>query len=156
MRYGKASSDLEAAMDESLRLYADGNPAFFDYLRDDVRVYSLGSAEPLIGRREFQAAFVGFADSKREVKVIHSDVQPNERQAVLAQTLEITVEDVTMFLRQTVVWERGDDGWQMSHIHNAQVGQPLTRLGALPASAAEVQVLNERIATVAATVGVAQ
>jgi ketosteroid isomerase-like protein len=148
---------LKKAMDESLKAYAAGNKRFFDFLREDVRVYAVNSAEPLIGRKKFESSFAPtLAGSKRKVKVVSSDLQESERQAVLSQTLEIASEGVTVYVRQTVIWERGAGGrWQMSHIHNSFVGQPLAS-GRVPTSIRGIQVLNERIATVAAAVGVAQ
>jgi hypothetical protein len=47
----KVDSKLERAMQDSLKAYAAGDKRFFNYLRDDVRVYSLNSAEPTIGRK---------------------------------------------------------------------------------------------------------
>jgi hypothetical protein len=74
----------------------------------------------------------------------------------LSQTLQITIDEIDTFVRQTVIWELDQKGeWRMSHIHNAQVGQPVVT-GKAPKDAQAVRVLNERIATVAAAVGVAQ
>jgi hypothetical protein len=157
MRPNDLDPELEKAMAESLRLYAEGDERFFDYLTDDVRVYSIDSVEPSTSREAFQGAFASsLTATKRDVRVLNADVQAKDDQAVLAQTLEMTIDAITVFLRQTVIWERGGRGWQMSHIHNALAGRPITALGELPQTAREVQVLNERIATVAAAVGVAQ
>jgi ketosteroid isomerase-like protein len=153
----KVDSNLQSAMDESLRLYADGDARFFEYIGEDVRVYNLDSVEPSVGREAFRSAFESTFGVRRKVKVLHSDVQASDRQAVLSQTLEISIDEIAMFVRQTVIWEQAAEGaWQMSHIHNALAGRPIAAVGKLPSSAREVQVLNERIATVAAAVGVAQ
>ncbi len=152
----KADSKLQRAMRDSLNAYANGDKRFFDYLSDNVRVYSLNSAEPTIGRKAFESAFARTFKTKRKVNVLNSDLQPSEGRAVLSQTLEVSVEGIDSVVRQTVIWEQGSDGnWKMSHIHNAQVGQPIVT-GRAPRTAADVRVLNERIATVAAAVGVAQ
>jgi ketosteroid isomerase-like protein len=151
----KVDSALEKAMKDSLRAYASGDRRFFKYLREDVRVFNPNSAEPMVGRDRFQEAFADFR-KRRKVAVIHSEIQPNDNQAVLLQTLQVTVDGIASNLRQTVVWTRNANGtWQMSHIHNALVGQPVVTTG-VPKNARAVRVLNERIATVAATVGVAQ
>ena len=146
---------LKEAMDASLRAYSSGDPAFFGFLTDDVRVFSLNSSEPTKSAKQFEEAFGGAFRRKREVEVINLDVDARGDRAVLSQTLEVTSEHVTSFIRQTVIWDRQDKGWRMSHIHNAQVGQPVFT-GTAPRDAASIRVLNERIATVAATVGVAQ
>lgn len=155
---GKGDARLEQAMDSSLRAYASGNKKFFDYIRDDARIYVLDSAEPIIGRKEFEAAFgPSFVKRKRKVEVVNRDLQSSGNQAILSQTLQITTDNIDSFVRQTVIWERSADGadWQMSHIHNALVGQPIVS-GVALRSARDIRVLNERIATVAAAVGVAQ
>lgn len=150
-------SGLKEAMDASLKAYAAGDRRFFDFLQDDVRVFNLNSVEPMVGRKRFESAFgPNFANSKRKVKVINSDLQQTGEQAVLAQTLEIgTADGIAAFVRQTVIWSSVGGKWKMSHIHNALVGQPIAT-AKLPASVKGIQVLNERIATVAAAVGVAQ
>lgn len=148
--------ELKTAIDASLKAYASGDRKFFDYLADDVRVYGVTSAEPIIGRKEFEAAFgSNFQKFKREVKVVTEDVQAGPQEAILAQTLEITTEGVTSFVRQTVVWRNAAHAWKIVHIHNAFVAQPI-HTGATPNTAAALRVLNERIATAAAAVGVAQ
>lgn len=146
---------LDHAMKDSLKAYAAGNARFFDYLRDDVRVFNLNSVEPMVGRRKFQEAFQETFRTKRKVQVISSDIQPSGDQAVLSQTLQVTVDGITSTVRQTVIWNSDGGNWQMSHIHNALVGQPVVS-GRPAANARAVRVLNERIAVVAATVGVAQ
>lgn len=146
---------LAHAINDSREAYADGDPRFFEYLDDDVRVYNLNSIEPMVGRKTFEEAFLPTFDRKLRIEVVESDVRTYDRQAVHAQTVEITMDGVTLIARQTVVWER-KDAWKVSHIHMTLVGQPLTTLDKRPTSARAVRVLNERIATVAACVGVAQ
>jgi ketosteroid isomerase-like protein len=149
--------ELERRIRDSLKAYSAGDNQFFDFLRQDVRVFVLNSAEPIIGREAFEASFgPTLRNARREVKVIQRDAQVSDCNTVLAQTLEITSEEVVTVVRQTVIWERDpQSGWVMTHIHNALVGQPLT-VGTVPSTPAAVRVLNERIATVAAAVGVAQ
>jgi ketosteroid isomerase-like protein len=149
---------LADAIEDSRIAYERAEPRFFDYLQDDVRVYNLNSVEPMVGRKEFETAFMPAFKRKRNVKVIESDVRESGDQAVLAQTLEVSdeQEDVALCVRQTVVWEQEDAEWRVSHIHVTLVGQPVMASERLPESATAVRVLNERIATVAACVGVAQ
>jgi hypothetical protein len=147
---------LEHAINESRELYAAGNVKFFDYMRDDVRVYNLNSVEPMIGRDTFEKEFMPNFRRKVDTKVVASDVRKFEQQAVHAQTVEFTLENLTLITRQTVVWELTDGEWKVGHIHITQVGSPITTARERPKSAKAVKVLNERIATVAAAVGVAQ
>jgi ketosteroid isomerase-like protein len=143
-------------MDNSLKAYAAGNSKFFDYLDDDVRVYTLDSTEPILGRKNFEDYFGHtFASTKRAVVQLHHDLRVSGDQAVLSQTLQISSNGVGLPVRQTVVWAKTKAGWRMTHIHNGRAGEPLV-IGKVPRTARGLRVLNERIATVAATVGVAQ
>jgi len=146
---------LERAMNESLKAYGAGDEEFFNYLTDDVRVYSLDSSEPIIGRKEFKKRFGKAFSVRKEVEKTGQDIRMVGDQAVLSQTLLISTEGVSLPIRQTVIWEGGRDKWRMSHIHNARAGQPVA-VGSLPDSPEGIRVLNERIATAAAVVGVAQ
>jgi hypothetical protein len=146
--------ELRRSMDASLKAFSAGDDKFFDYLSDSVTVFSVNSAEPTRSRDEFRRSF-GEAFRARKVDVISQDIDARDDRAVLLQTLEVTTDNVTSYVRQTVIWEPGKDGWKMSHIHNAQVGAALLT-GQAPRDLASIRVLNERIATVAATVGVAQ
>lgn len=149
---------LAHAIEDSRIAYEKAEPRFFDYLQDDVRVYNLNSVEPMVGREQFESAFKPMFERRRNVKVIDSDVRESGDQAVLAQTIEVSDEqnDVALCVRQTVVWEEDDDQWRINHIHVALVGQPVMIAEKRPTSVDAVRVLNERIATVAACVGVAQ
>lgn len=148
--------DLNGSIDASLKAFCDGDPAFFDFLSDDVRVYSLDSSEPIIGRHAFEDKFrASLTEHKREVEKTHEDLRVTGNQAIQSQTLQITVDGITLPVRQTVVWEDIGKDWRITHIHNARAGQGFV-VGKLPTTAAGIRVLNERIATVAAVVGVAQ
>jgi hypothetical protein len=92
---------------------------------------------------------------KREVVKVHQDVRPSGDQAVLSQTLRVSTGGVGLPVRQTVVWSRATGQWQMTHVHNGRAGEPIVS-GRAPRTPGAIRVLNERIATVAATVGVAQ
>ncbi|MBI2625660.1 nuclear transport factor 2 family protein [Candidatus Parcubacteria bacterium] len=156
MATSRTDPKLEKAMRDSLKVYAAGNKRFFNYLQKDVRVYTLESSEPIVGRKAFESYFgPTFSKTKRKVAIVAKDVQLAGKQAILAQTLKITANGVSSYIRQTVIWERDTGEWKMSHIHNAMVGQPVI-VGKPPRTPQSIRVLNERIATVAATVGMAQ
>lgn len=148
--------NLDRSIETALKAYCDGNPLFFDFLSDDVRVYNLDSSEPTIGRKAFEEQFGdSLTRTAREVRKTHEDLRVSGNQAIQSQTLQITVEGVTLPVRQTVVWEDKGEDWRMTHIHNARAGQAYA-IGRQPETAEGIRVLNERIATVAAVVGVAQ
>lgn len=148
--------ELRQSMDASLQAYRDGDLKFFDYLSPDVRVYGLDSSEPLLGRVAFEDNFgPTLASTKRSATPLFQDVQFTGKQAIVSQGLSVEAEGFAIPIRQTVIWDLTDAGWRMSHIHNARTGQAVT-VGQMPTSPAAIRVLNERIATVAAIVGVAQ
>jgi ketosteroid isomerase-like protein len=156
------TKELDPKLDRADRAitkaYAAGDRRFFDFLREDVRIYTVDSSEPIVGRKAFEAYFgPTLRKLKRKVEIIKRDVQASENTTILAQISEVTTEGITSYVRQTVIWDKDPNGeWKIGHIHNALVGQPLVAGGKLPSTAAAVRVLNERIATVAAAVGVAQ
>lgn len=147
--------ELGRAMEDSLKAYANGDSKFFTYLSDDVRVYNLDSSEPMVGRKTFEERFGPTFKTQKAVEKTHEDIRVVGKQAILSQTLQVTSGGVSIPVRQTVVWDGTGENWQMTHIHNARAGQPFA-IDALPATSAGIRVLNERIATVAAVVGVAQ
>jgi hypothetical protein len=147
---------LKQSINASLKAYADGSARFFEYLSKDVRVYTLDSQEPIKGREEFSAYFAPtLIKSKRIVKPLHQDVQVFENQAILSQVLQVSSGGVGLPVKQTIVWTKNGAKWEITHMHNGRAGEPMV-LGAAPKTLDEVRVLNERIATVAAVVGVAQ
>ncbi|RSK38918.1 nuclear transport factor 2 family protein [Hymenobacter perfusus] len=156
---------LEFAMRDSLEAYAEGDQRFFDYLHEkvqihsnDARLFALKETEAIDGRETFREKFTQF-ETKRSVNEVSLNVQMIAANKVLAaRNLSVEVNGIESSVRQTIIWDKGADGkWQMSHIHSALVGQPvLTGANAQALSMEEIRVLNERIATVAATVGVAQ
>lgn len=153
----EGDSGLQQAIKKSLQLYAAGDKRFFDYLDDDVRVYTVESTEPIVGRKAFQAYFgKTLARTKRKISVLTSEVRPAGDHAVQSQTLQVTAEGVTSYLRQTVVWKlRPNAAPTKVVVSNYLVGQPVFT-GKLPKTKNAVRVINERIATVAAVLGVAQ
>jgi hypothetical protein len=153
----EGDSGLQQAIKKSLKLYAAGDKRFFDYLDDDVRVYTVESAKPIIGRKAFQAYFgKTLARTKRKISVVASEVRSAGDHAIQNQTLQVTAEGVSSYLRQTVVWKlRPNLAPTKVAIHNSLVGQPVFT-GKLPKTTDAVRVINERIATVAAVLGVAQ
>jgi ketosteroid isomerase-like protein len=154
----KVDSKLDRALKDPLRAYATGNERFFSFFTDDARIYPVDSQQPIVGRKAFAARFgPQLTAAKRKVEKLHTDIQATAEQAIIAQTLSITTNGVTTPVRQSVVWDKQSDGsWKISHLHTAQAGHPIVSPGKLPGNVNAVTVLNEKIATVAAVLGVAQ
>lgn len=146
---------LEAVMAASLKQYDKGDASWFSHLARDATVYAIGTAAPFIGKEAYEAHFsANLSSAKRKTQVLDQRVKYlNDATAVVTQTLQVTQAGVTSVVRQSVVWALGD-AWQIRHLHSALVGTPTGVK--TPTTVSGIRVLNERIATVAAVLGVAQ
>jgi hypothetical protein len=91
--------------------------------------------------------------AKRRTKIISQDIKELNDSAVVAQTLQVTEAGLVANIRQSVIWTK-TDRWRIKHLHSALIGN-LTATK-MPTRPSAITVLNERIATTAAMVGVAQ
>lgn len=155
-RSTKVDSGLKQALDRTAKLYANGDPKLFDYFAEDAIVYAVGSTEPFRGRDAYRKHFERtLVAEKRKISFLQQDVlNIGEGKAVVAQTAQITQGGIIANIRQTMVWASNGGGWKIQHVHTTLVGEP-TAVKA-PTTASAIRVLNERIATVAAVLGVAQ
>jgi len=150
----KITPQLSATIKAMDKAYSSGSPKFFDYFATDATIFRTDSAEPFASVAEFRRYFEPLlTKGKRTLRVLSRSVQMMDHKAIISQSLQITQEDVTFNIRQSVVWSREDSTWRVIHLHTAQFGVPH-----LPTTQtlSKIKVLNERIATVAAVVGVAQ
>lgn len=146
---------LDSVMSASLKQYDRGDSKWFAHLANDATVYAIGTTTPFVGRAAYEAHFSpNLTSAKRKTEVLDQKVKYlNDATAVVTQTLHVTQAGVNSVVRQSVVWSL-DETWQIRHLHSALVGTPT---GVKPATSANgIRVLNERIATVAAVLGVAQ
>lgn len=149
------AQSLESVMAASLKQYDRADPKWFSHLAKDATVYAIGTTSPFVGRAAYETHFsANLTATKRKTKVIDQRVKHlNDATAVVTQTLQVTQGGVSSVVRQSVVW--GLEGtWQIRHLHSALVGAPVGIK--TPSTASGIRVLNERIATVAAVLGVAQ
>lgn len=152
---GSSQTQLRRAIATADRLYNAGNPKWFDFLAKDAVVYSIGRTKPFKGRASYQKHFApNLTAGRRRTRILSRDIKLMDGHAVVAQTLQITQQKVTANVRQSVVWSSDASGWKIRHLHTALVGSPSSSSSA--ATSGAVEVLNERIATMAAVLGVAQ
>lgn len=146
---------LDSVMAASLKQYDRGDPKWFAHLASDATVYAIGTTTPFVGRAAYEAHFSpNLTAAKRKTQVLDQKVKYlNDATAVVTQTLQITQAGVVSVVRQSIVWSL-NKVWQISHLHSALVGNPTGAKS--PATVTGIRVLNERIATVAAVLGVAQ
>lgn len=146
---------LKKTMTSSLRLYDEADAKWFNVLADDATVFAIGRAEPFIGKKAYEKNFLpALAATKRKTKVLHQDIRMLDTTAVVTQTLQIKQDGILSSVRQSVIWTKAKKDWQIRHLHTALVGQPSA--SSIAKSAGDIQILNEKIATVAAVLGVAQ
>jgi ketosteroid isomerase-like protein len=147
--------ELQKALDDSARAYNSGDLKFFDFFAKDAVIFSAGSSESVKGRDAYREAFGSrLRGTKREVKILERTQQSLGDKAVVTQTAQIVHEGITANVRQTMVWGLTNEGWRVHHLHTALIGTPFSK--DIPDSPGAIRVLNERIATVAAVLGVAQ
>lgn len=151
----KRSKSLNSVMAASLKQYDRGDPKWFDHLANDVTVYAIGMTTPFVGRAAYESHFSPILTSvKKKTQVLDQKIKYlNDATAVITQTLQITHSGVVSIVRQSVIWSREEE-WRIRHLHSALVGTPTGAKA--PTTAPGIRVLNEKIATVAAVLGVAQ
>lgn len=139
-----------ASLDSSLAAYNNGDRSFFDYFDKDATIFSVGSIEPVKGRDAYQKKFESqLIGNKRQETILDRNVQIVGDKAVVAQTAQIKQGDVVTNVRQTYVFGETEQGPKVLHSHTSLIGIPM-------ASDGPIKVVNERIATAASVLGVAQ
>jgi len=143
--------DLAKARTASAKAYSSGSKKFFDFFTPDVTVYSVNSTEPVIGLPAFKKEF---SLQKREFKVLKDNVKMlGDEQALVVLTARIKQSGITFNVRQSGYWTKTQQGWQIKHLHTTLLGKPTPPVATSPKA---ITVMTEKIATVAAVVGVAQ
>lgn len=145
---------LAKALEDSANAYNNGDSKFFDFFAKDATIFSAGAAEAIKGRDSYRQTFGPKLKGKRDVKILDRTSQVLGDKTVVSQTAQITHDGITANVRQTMVWAHTDEGWRVHHLHTALIGTPFAK--EVPANGNAIRVLNERIATVAAVLGVAQ
>jgi hypothetical protein len=147
----KIPAEVIKTNESALHAYEQGDRAFFDFLAADVTVYTTSGQEPFIGREAYRKYFEPtLTKGKRSVKVNSLEGKMLNDRVLLMQNLTITEEGVAVPVRQSVIYAQEGGKWRADHVHTAFAGAKPGREGFV------ATVINERIATVAAVVGVAQ
>jgi hypothetical protein len=155
MAKSQTNSELLRNLSGMDKAYSSGNKSWFDYLADDITVYGTTSAEPINGKADYIKNFAKVLTSaKRNVTILSRQVQSVGDVYIVYQVAQITQEGIVLNLKQSQVWGRSATGLKMNHMHSALLGAPqsvdsITKLKS-------INVINEKIATIATAVGVAQ
>jgi hypothetical protein len=140
------------AMDEA---YASGNKSWFDFFADNVTVYTNTSAEPIIGKDNYVRNFAKLLGStKRKIDVLSRQVQSVGDVHIVYQVVQVTQDGIVVNMKESQVWGDTKDGLKLYHLHSSLLGTPHATSVATKASS--INVLNEKIATIATAVGMAQ
>ena len=137
------------------RMFEKSDPKWFDFLAKDVVVYAINQTTPVIGRDAYKKKFgPSFRKSKRKLNILVRNVQLVGELGVVAQTVQVVQSQIVATVRQSVVWHQEKGVWVIKHLHAALVGTPVPQK--MAPTAEGLSVLNEKIATVSAVLGLAQ
>jgi hypothetical protein len=148
-------NEVKRLLEVSQNAYHSGDPSFFNCFTDDATIFSVGSSDSIVGgeayRRHLQPRFAGYT---REVTIIHRIIKIIDDKAIVSQTAQIKVSEIISNIRQTMVFVKTPKGVKVQHLHTALIGSPIAEH--VPTDLSSIRVLNEKIATVASVLGVAQ
>ena len=148
--------DLSKVLLSMDKAYASGDDSWFDYLDENIVVYSQNKAEPFEDKKSYMEYFKdALTSSTRDLIIISRQIRSLGEISVVSQTVRINQDDVIVNVKQTQVWGITDGEWKLNHFHSTFAGTPRAT-DSLEASAESINVINEKIATMAAVVGVAQ
>jgi ketosteroid isomerase-like protein len=154
------SEQVQASLDSSTKAFNNGDPAFFNSFAKDATIFAVDSTEPIKGRDAYRRSYQEILTrDKRQKTITDRNIQVIGDKAVVTQTAEIKQGDLTAHVRQTLVYGHTEEGVKVVHSHTALIGAPVSvygKDGTISRLGVEVQVIGERIATVARVLGVAQ
>lgn len=150
---GALEARVRESLDRSVVAFNHGRAEFFEEFAADAVIFTADSKEPIRGREAYRQSYeAALAAQNCEKTVLDRSVQIVGDKAVVTQKAEISQANNTANVLQTLVYGDTSEGLKVLHSQTAL----LTPNQHARAFGEPVQVVNERIATVAAIVGVAQ
>jgi ketosteroid isomerase-like protein len=152
---------INSAINSHIDAYEEGSAKYFDAFSEDAVVYNLYNEyvmdddDTFKGRDAYRKHFEPHLSTKRKVNLLQREVQTKGDTTIVSSTFEVSQSDIQFVVRQFAVWTEENGEWKIQHLNNTCVGNAVP-LGELPRTTSGIKVLNERIATVAAVLGVAQ
>lgn len=143
-----SEQQISAILDKSVSAFNSGKTEFFDAFAKDVVVFMPDNREPVKGLDAFKQAFHTMLTSEGEEKVLDRNIQILDDKAVVTQTVQVMLPTQTLHVRQTMIVGLTAGTVQVQHLQSSLISPAKN----LPA----VSVVNQRIATVAPVLGVAQ
>jgi ketosteroid isomerase-like protein len=133
--------------------FNEGRPAYFDEFGAEAMIFTVDSPDPIKGRDAYRQAYESaLTGSTRQKMVLDRDVQIVGDKAVVTQTARLQHGDGTIDVRQTIVYGETTEGVKVLHSHTTLLRPSNADESALP----PIQVVNEKIAPVSSSLGVAQ
>lgn len=154
MKTGQTDKGFERALEGFDKAYAESQPEWFEFFAPKADIFVIGRAEPIQGRDAYAENFGELLTRPRQVERLNRQMRVMGDTAVVTEHLSITQDDVTTFLRQTMIWRRGEEGWKVVHMDGSLVTDPI------PAEKVtdhrQIRVLRDKLATASVQTGVAQ
>jgi len=144
---------VRECLDRSVVAFNNGEAEFFNELADDAMIVLSGSAEPVQGREAYRQRGQASPGSRQKT-ILTRNVQVIENKAVVTQTASVKQGTASSDVLQTLVFGQSGDGVKVLHLHNAVLAAKSQQEDG--SARRPVQVVNERIATIASVSGVAQ
>jgi hypothetical protein len=156
MAKSRINPDLQKALTGMDKAYISGSKEWFNYLSDDVIVYSNISGDPFKGKVAYMEHFEkSLISSKRKMEILSRNVQTIGEISIVYQTVQIVQDNIVVSMKQSQVWRATESGWKVNHLHSAIIGQPQS-INPSVKKVGAINVINEKIASMAAVMGVAQ
>ena len=155
MAPSKKDQQLLSVINTMDKYYETGSAKWFDFLTDNVTVYNNTSASPFKGKAAYEEHFHNsLVGAKRKLKVVSRTIQNLSDTAIVYQTIQIDQDGVVANVKQSVVWTDANNEWKVNHLHSSIIGSPHS--ATTPKNPAAINVINDKIASVASILGVAQ
>lgn len=137
------------SLEKSVVAFNAGRRDFFDDFAEDAVIFTADCREPIKGRDAYREGYQSIlASGQRQKTIVDRNVQIVGDKAVVKQTAQIVEADATADVVQTLVYGQTGEGVKVLHSHTALL-TPKTGSHA-------IEVVDERIATTAMVIGVAQ
>ena len=145
-------AEVKQSLDRSELAFSQGQPAYFEEFATDAVIFTADSPDPIRGREAYRQRYeAALCAHGREKTILDRKVQIVGDKAVVTQKARIEQADAAATVSQTMVYGITNEGLKVLHSQTSLL-TPEVNDGQKPT----VKVINERIATMAAIVGVAQ
>lgn len=133
--------------------YEESDPGWFDMFAPDATFFTVSSPTRIDSTEEYRRGFEPYftAGVKRRAQILSPDVRVVGSVASVTLHNRVSVDGVTQNFRGTVIIQQGDRGLEITHLHWSPLSAPDVVNVGRPDEA--VTLLEERVATAAATVG---